>query len=76
MIAKTVLKVWIDTGCIVCDACQTTCPNVFDVQETSCTIRPEALTPEFLEPLSSLVLDAAEECPVQVIKIEVAGEGQ
>ena len=67
---KQITKVWIVDGCIVCDACETTAPDVFDVQEDVCVIRPEALAPEFTQPRSESILDAAEECPVDVIKFD------
>ncbi len=67
---QLVTKVWIAPGCIVCDACETTCPEVFDVQETTCIIRPEALDAEFTKPITQSIIEAAEECPVEVIKFE------
>ncbi len=67
---ELVAKVWIDPGCIVCDACETTCPDVFEVQEENCIIRPEALQAEFTKDRTQLIVDAAEECPVDVIKFE------
>ncbi|HOB74264.1 MAG TPA: ferredoxin [Phycisphaerae bacterium] len=67
---KPVAKVWIDPGCIVCSACETTCPDVFEVRETTCVIRPEALHAPFLQSRGQMISDAAEECPVQVIKFE------
>ncbi len=74
---QLVTKVWIAPGCIVCDACETTCPEVFQVlhdQET-CIIRPEALDAEFTKPLTDSIIEAAAECPVDVIKFEtVEGE--
>jgi len=72
-----VTKVWIAPGCIVCDACETTCPDVFDVTEDTCLIRPEAMDAEFTKPRTQDIIDAAEECPVDVIKyetVEVEGE--
>jgi cytochrome b6-f complex iron-sulfur subunit len=74
---KVVTKVWIAPGCIVCDACENDCPEVFDVQETTCLIRPPAMNAEFLKPLTPSIIVAAEGCPVEVIKfdtIEVPGE--
>src|ERR1044071_7625338 len=65
-----VTKVWIAPGCIVCDACETTCPEVFHVTEDTCIIRPEALNAEFNKPLTGSIIEAAEECPVEVIKFE------
>jgi ferredoxin len=70
---ETVLKVWIEPGCIVCNACESNCPEVFHVEVESSTIRPEAMNAEFLSPLSKAVRDAAAECPVEVIKFETAG---
>jgi cytochrome b6-f complex iron-sulfur subunit len=69
---EVVTKVWIDPGCIVCDACETTCPEVFEVQHDNetCIIRPEALQAEFTKPITGTIIEAAEECPVDVIKFE------
>ena len=66
-----VTKVWIEDGCIVCDACETAAADVFEVLEETCIIRPEALTPDFTRPRSENIVDAAEECPVDVIKFDV-----
>src|SRR5207248_5588821 len=65
-----VTKVWIAPGCIVCDACENDCPEVFDVTETTCLIRPPAMNAEFLKPLTPSIQTAAEGCPVDVIKFE------
>lgn len=67
---KEIVKVWIAPGCIVCDACETDCPEVFDVQEETCVIRPEALKADFTKPLTPSIITAAEGCPVDVIKFE------
>jgi cytochrome b6-f complex iron-sulfur subunit len=69
-----VTKVWIEPGCIVCDACETTAPTVFEVTDDSCLIRPEALNPSFTKPLTQAIIDAAQECPVDVIKYETLAE--
>ncbi len=69
-----VTKVWIEPGCIVCDACETTAPMVFEVTDDSCLIRPEALNPSFTKPLTQAIIDAAQECPVDVIKYETVTE--
>jgi ferredoxin len=68
----TILKVWIEPGCIVCNACESDCPEVFHVEPDGSTIRPEALNVEFLRLLSESVRQAAEECPVEVIKFQTA----
>src|SRR4051812_25517007 len=73
---QVVTKVWIAPGCIVCDSCENDCPEVFDVQEQTCIIRPPAMSTDFLKPLTPSVMIAAEGCPVDVIKfetVEVAG---
>lgn len=67
---QEVVKVWIAPGCIVCDACETDSPKVFDVQEETCVIRPEAQNPQFTKPLTPTIITAAEGCPVDVIKFE------
>jgi len=75
MAAKTVVsKVWIEPGCIVCDACETSAPTVFQVTEDSCIIRPEAMNASFLKPLTQQVMEASQECPVDVIKFETVTE--
>src|SRR5437868_10165091 len=74
---QIITKVWIAPGCIVCDACENDCPEVFDVTETTCLIRPPAMSADFLKPLTPSVITAAEGCPVDVIKfetVEVPGE--
>jgi len=69
---QLVTKVWIAPGCIVCDACETTAPTVFEVKhdDGTCLIRPAALDAEFCKPLTPDIVQAAEECPVDVIKFE------
>lgn len=67
---EVITKVWIEEGCIVCDACETTAPDVFEVLEETCIVRPAALDAEFTKPRSESIVDAAEECPTDVIKFE------
>lgn len=58
-----VTKVWIEPGCIVCDACENEAPDVFWVKEDTCIVRDNA-------PLdnAAAIAAAAEGCPVDVIK--------
>jgi cytochrome b6-f complex iron-sulfur subunit len=73
---QEIVKVWIAPGCIVCDSCENDCPEVFEVLEDTCIIRPAALASEFTKPLTPSIITAAEGCPVNVIKfesVEVAG---
>ena len=67
---QVVTKVWIAPGCIVCDSCENDCPEVFDVQEETCIIRPPAMATPYLNPLTPSIIVAAEGCPVDVIKFE------
>jgi ferredoxin len=73
--AERVTRVWIEPGCIVCNACENNCPEVFHVQVESSTIRSEALDIEFLRPLAASIREAAEDCPAEVIKFEIT-EGE
>jgi ferredoxin len=62
-----VSKVWIDPGCIVCNACEGIYPEVFEVTDDSCLIRPGAPLFDGLR-----IQEAAEACPVEVIKFNRA----
>ena len=59
----SVSKVWIDPGCIVCNACEAIFPEVFEVTEDTCLIRPNAPLDDGLK-----IEEAADACPVEVIK--------
>lgn len=61
-------KVWIEPGCIVCNACEDIYPEVFEVTSDTCLIRPGAPLDDGLR-----VQEAAEACPVEVIKFTKAG---
>ena len=80
-----IAKVWIEDGCIVCNACETACPEVFHVTEDTCHIRAEVradatedtnhenktgLTSSTGSELEDQIIEAAEGCPVEVIKFE------
>ena len=69
ILLTSVVKVWIDEGCITCDACETICPEVFEVQDETCIIRPDFDYNTFGED----IIEAAEGCPVDVIIYELAG---
>ncbi len=83
-----VTKVWIEEGCIVCNACEADSPEVFHVTETTCMIKAavrldgketenraekNGLKPEDGERLMASIITAAKGCPVDVIKYEVLG---
>lgn len=62
-----ITKVWIEPGCIVCNACENIYPEVFEVKADTCIIRPGAPLDNGLR-----VKEAAEACPVEVIKFTKA----
>ena len=61
-------RVWIEPGCIVCNLSSDTCPEVFEVPEGSDTavVKPGV----DYDKLEAKIREAAEACPVGVIKIE------
>jgi ferredoxin len=58
------MKVWIDDSCTGCRLCEELCPEVFQVDERASVID------ENVEGFEDIILDAAEECPVEAIVIE------
>lgn len=62
-----VSKVWIEPGCIVCNACEDIYKDVFEVLADTCIIRPNAPLDDGLR-----IQEAAEACPVEVIKFTKA----
>ena len=84
-----VAKVWIDEDCITCDACQDIAPEVFEVTDETSQIlaavrvdggfdRNEGkspLTGDFGTQYADIILEAAEACPVEVIKFELVADG-
>jgi len=64
-----ITKVWIEEGCIVCNACDAECPDVFLVTDTTCIIKEEVSFPVEGD-LESQIEAAAAGCPVEVIKYE------
>jgi len=63
--------VWIAADCIVCDSCQSQCPDVFEIQDQKCVIRPAAMSREFVGALTASILAAADKCPVDAIRFEM-----
>ena len=68
----SILKVWIEEGCISCGLCEDTAAEVFQVPggSTSRTRKgyQKLLTGD--EELDGRIREAAEECPVEVIHVE------
>ena len=81
----SVAKVWIDEDCITCDACQDICPEVFEVTDESSYILAAVRTDGAFDrnvggaplvgtlgaELGDIIIEAAEACPVEVIKYEL-----
>ncbi|MDH5580502.1 MAG: ferredoxin [Bdellovibrionales bacterium] len=63
----SVSKVWIEAGCIICNACEDIAPDVFLVNDEGCIVKDGA-------PLENgpLIEEAAEACPVEIIKFNKA----
>jgi ferredoxin len=58
-----ITKVWMEEGCITCGLCESTCPEVFRVDDIAYV--NEGVN--YLE-YAELIKEAAELCPVEVIK--------
>ncbi len=58
-------KVWIEEGCTVCGLCEELCPEVFEVDDEA-VVKDGA---DF-ESNEDGIKDAAENCPVEIIKFE------
>ncbi|MEC8266803.1 MAG: ferredoxin, partial [Candidatus Thermoplasmatota archaeon] len=84
---SVIAKVWVEPDCITCNACEDICPEVFKVTDDSSMILAEVradgvfdmndgakspLTGTLGADLADLIVEAAEACPVEVIKFELA----
>ncbi|MBK5194188.1 MAG: ferredoxin [Flavobacteriaceae bacterium] len=56
-------KVWIEEGCTACGLCEDICPEVFKVEDIATVI--EGVNYDDYE---EQIKEAAESCPVEVIK--------
>ncbi|MGV8093000.1 MAG: ferredoxin [Mangrovibacterium sp.] len=61
----TIKKVWIIEGCVSSGRCQAICPDVFEVPDQA-VVKEDA----DLEANEPGIKEAAESCPVEVIKFE------
>ena len=59
-------KVWIEEDCTACELCVDTCPDVFEMGDETAQVIPGA----DLEANEDCIREAAESCPVEVIKFE------
>ena len=58
-------KVWIEDGCTACGLCSDICPAVFEMQDLA-EVKKDA---DFAANEAG-IKDAAESCPVEIIKYE------
>jgi ferredoxin len=63
----TVAKVWIEDGCIVCNACEAAAPDVFEVPDSGAVVKSGAPLTQGLA-----IQEAADACPVEIIKFQRA----
>ena len=60
-------KVWIEEGCISCSLCQDICSDVFKVDPgMDCVVKEDA--PRHFSSKGEEIREAAQDCPVEVIK--------
>jgi NADH-quinone oxidoreductase subunit C len=86
--APKITRIWIEEGCIVCNACEAECPDVFHVTADSCHIKADsrvdgkedenraaksAVKGDLGQVQYDKIVAAAAGCPVNVIKYEGTG---
>jgi len=83
----SIVSVYIEEGCITCDACEETLPEVFEVTDDTCFIKADsrvdggfdrnesqsALKQDITSQFEDDILDAVDACPVDVIIIVEGG---
>lgn len=65
-------RVWIEEGCISCNLCEDLAPEVFEVPLGEvCRVKDDAARVLVGDPgLDAKVTEAAESCPVEVIRLD------
>ena len=58
-------KVWIEDGCTSCNLCEDMTPEVFELDDTSTVLKDADFVAN-----DEGIREAAENCPVEVIKFE------
>jgi ferredoxin len=61
----TIKKVWVEEGCTACGLCEELCPDVFTVDDEA-SVKEGVNYSDF----EDQIVEAAENCPVEVIKYE------
>ena len=70
---KPIKKVWIEEGCISCKLCEDIAPQVFEVaDDQDCIVKPDPAA--HFGPLGEDIEQAADDCPVEVIKLARDGD--
>jgi ferredoxin len=62
-----IARVWISEDCTGCGLCETTCPDVFQLNDTASVKEGADLNAN-----EDLIKQAAEECPTEAIQVEEA----
>lgn len=65
----TIKKIWIDEGCISCNLCEDLCPDVFAVPAGGTSTVKDGWK-QRVPSHEDQIREAAESCPVEVIKVE------
>jgi len=61
-----ITRVWIEDGCISCGMSESNCPEVFKIKDKGATV----IEGVDYSPLEDKIKEAADGCPVEVIKYE------
>lgn len=69
MDTPAIKRVWIEEGCISCKLCQDIAPDVFLVEDDQTCIVKSGAGSHFAGKAED-ILQAAKDCPVEVIKVE------
>lgn len=82
----TIRTVWINEGCIACNACENECSSIFHIENDTCIIKAEArvdnisndnrneranLISNLGSTLKEKIISAVKSCPIKIIKIQL-----